>query len=1372
MTTVGNLKPFDPAIDDIEVWTRTFKAFLLANNMEYTPIVPEEADETKILMSRRCVATLLSTLGLSVVGTLMSLLSPAQPEDKTLDELITILKIHYKPPPKALAERYRFMGRKQNQGESVAQFLAELRRLAANCKFDNDLNIRLRDQFVFGLRSEVAQKQLFTKPDEVTLEDVVALATAQELSEQSLSLVRGNTNAQQKEEVNKVTKNIPGKQSNISKNNSQYKGGGKPTYNQKYKKECQRCGSTDHNGIKNCPHKETKCYACGKFGHLSFKCRSSGQKQYYPQSKKPQASQSNMVDIRATEVLSTNQMEKKKIWITLKINGIPHQMEIDTGCERSMVSKEFWKTLGKPTLSKSTLQFKTYTNEIFHAIGELNCKVKYNNETIEHVFPVTHGSSLFGRDLLRKIKIDWADIAAQCNKIQENLTLEGILKEFSDIFEEPRGRIKKFKAKIVLKDDATPKFMKSRPIPYAIQEKVDQELDRMEKSGIIERVDHSEWASPLVVVPKPNGRVRITGDFKNTVNAQLHITQYPIARPEQIFNTVGGSSIYSKLDGSNAYHQMEVEEECKKCLVVNTHRGLYRYNVLPQGISSSPAIFQEFSDKMLQGIQRTGTYIDDTILGDTNEREHLQNLRKIFKRMRECNYYVTKEKCEFGKSHVEFLGHILSKRGIHTDPNKVSAMEIIQRPQNVTELKSFLGLVNFYNKFVPNFADICEPLYRLTRVNEKWNWTSKCESAFNRVKSTLVSAPMLMNYNPDLPIGISCDASSIGIGSVLFHRIQEGGKTIEKPIAFTSRVLSAAEKNYSQIEKEGLAIIHALKKFYRYLCGRQFILVTDHKPLVHIFNPKTTLQPYAAARLHRWSIYMSQFQYDIEYRSTHEHGNADILSRFPDKNTLGEEEEAKEVNLIAEENMEKLPITYKEIRIATARDKVLSKVLSFINNKWPGAIEKEEEELQSYFKKREELTTHQGIIIWGLRVIIPKVLREKLLKNLHETHAGIVRMKALARQFIWWPNMDKEIEELARSCTNCCSNRPDPPSAPLHPWQFPEKPWQRLHIDLAGPLQNRMFLIIMDAHTKWPEVYDMKTDTTSKKVIEKLRDSFVRFGIPEQIVSDNGRQFISAEFQRFCKNNGIRHTTSSVYHPRTNGEAERFVQTFKKAVHNSEGDLTYRIQRFLFNYRCTPHSTTGASPTELLIGRRPRSLLDLVKPDVFKTVAAAQARQEKSYNTRVKNRKFEKGEEVWVRTFSRNKAKWSLGTIIKALGPVTYLVRVGDQHYKRHVDQMYNAMPLQLNFEKAPENDALSRRLIKKEPDSDSTSPEGNEEERPETAEEGAGSSESEQSNSREHPGQNRNENTPSCGRPQRTRKPPDRLEYKARGTQKEYGSK
>lgn len=397
--------------------------------------------------------------------------------------------------------------------------------------------------------------------------------------------------------------------------------------------------------------------------------------------------------------------------------------------------------------------------------------------------------------------------------------------------------------------------------------------------------------------------------------------------------------------------------------------------------------------------------------------------------------------------------------------------------------------------------------------------------------------------------------------------------------------------------------------------------------------------------------------------------------------------------------------------------------------------------------------------MWGMRVVVPYNLQEKILKSLHETHAGIVRMKSLARQFVWWPDMNKRIKDMVKSCPSCCINRSDPPSAPLHPWQFPERSWQRLHIDLAGPIQNKMFLIIMDAHTKWPEVYDMQADTTSKKVIEKLRDCFVRFGIPEQLVSDNGRQFVSVEFRRFCRNNGIRHTTSSAYHSRTNGEAERFVQTLKKAIHSSEGDLTFRIQRFLFSYRCTQHATTGVSPAELLIGRRPRNIFDLIKPNVPRTVSTAQTRQEENYNTRVRNRQFEEEEDVWVRTFSKNEAKWSLGTIIKALGPVTYLIRVGDQSYKRHVDQIHNAMPIRCSQEEEnnlQDNENLSGRLVKREPKS--TSPEKNEEPGDiDTADEIPGISEMKQPASG-------HTTVPAATTPrqrsQRTRKQPDQLEY------------
>jgi len=481
-----------------------------------------------------------------------------------------------------------------------------------------------------------------------------------------------------------------------------------------------------------------------------------------------------------------------------------------------------------------------------------------------------------------------------------SITLNAVLKKYSDVFEKPKERIKNFKANIVLKDNATLKFLEARSIPFAIREKVDKELDEIKSAGVIEKVTHSDWASPLVVVPKPNGKVRITGDFKNTVNSQLCVHQHPIADPEDLFAMLAKGKKFSKLDRTNAYHQIEMEDSCKKFLVVDTHKGLYRYNVLPQGIASSPAIFQAFMDNMLNGIPMTGSYIDDGLCSAKSDEAHLQTLKTILQIMREHKYYLSRNKCEFLKSTINFFGHVTTSDRIRTDPQKVAAIQAIQRSRNVSELKSFLGLVNFYRNVVPFFSDVCVPLYNLTKLSTEWKWSSQCQQAFDEVKRALSTSETLVHFDPTAPIGISCDASCKGLGVVLYHKQSNGS---ERAIDYASKSLGDTESRYSQIEKEGLSIIFGLKKFFRYLCGRRFTLVTDHKPLLAIFGAKTQLPPYAATRLNHWSVYFSQFTYDIQYRNTKDHGNADALSRLPVKN-VHKTESADDVDFLVTEQID------------------------------------------------------------------------------------------------------------------------------------------------------------------------------------------------------------------------------------------------------------------------------------------------------------------------------------------------------------------------------------------------------------------------------------------------------------------------------------
>ena len=273
------------------------------------------------------------------------------------------------------------------------------------------------------------------------------------------------------------------------------------------------------------------------------------------------------------------------------------------------------------------------------------------------------------------------------------------------------------------------------------------------------------------------------------------------------------------------------------------------------------------------------------------------------------------------------------------------------------------------------------------------------------------------------------------------------------------------KKNYSQIEKEALSLIYGVKRFHQYLAGRRFKFVTDHKPLTTILGSKKGIPPIAAARMQRWAWTLSAYQYDIEFRPTGEHSNADGLSRLPlaggpDNTDMG----ARIFNIL---QMEALPVTMQKLRTATASDPLLSKEYCYVRGKWPQPLSAA---LQPFFNRRLELTVEEGCLLWGIRVVVPARLQKRLMEELHRDHPGATRMKSVARSFMWWPGLDKELENLAKSCQACQAVKKAPPAAPLHPWAWPARAWQRVRLDFAGPFQNVMFLVGVDAYSKRPEV--------------------------------------------------------------------------------------------------------------------------------------------------------------------------------------------------------------------------------------------------------------------------------------------------------------
>jgi len=761
----------------------------------------------------------------------------------------------------------------------------------------------------------------------------------------------------------------------------------------------------------------------------------------------------------------------------------------------------------------------------------------------------------------------------------------------------------------------TPKFCKYRSVPLEISGAVEAELSQLEESGVLKKVSCSDW---VVAVPKKDGKMRICGDYKVTVNRCLEVDQYPLPKPDDLFATLAGGKFFSTLDLSHAYNQLPLHKDSCKYVTITTHRGLYQYTRLPFGIASSPAIFQKTMDCILQGLDGVICCLDDLLVMGTTAEEHLRNLENVLQRLEKHGIRLRKEKCQFVVPSVEYLGHKVDAEGLHATESKMQAIKKAPAPQNVQELRSFLGLLNYYGRFIENLASLLHPLHRLLRQDTKWKWTKDCERAFQAAKAKLSSSCVLTHFNPSLPLRLAGDASAYGLGAVISHLLPDG---TERPIAFASRTLNSSERIYAQVEKEALSLIFGVKRFHTYLYGRPFTLLTDHKPLTAILGPKKGIPPVAAARLQRWAILLSAYQYTIEFRPTKAHANADGLSRLP-LNVTTSEGYSVEVEAYNLAQIDSLPVRAASLKTATAQDAVLSRVLQFVREGWPHKIE---EYYKPFWKQREGLTVEAGCLLRGARVVIPKVLREKVLVELHMEHPGVSQMKAIARCYFWWPGLDVEIERLARECELCQAVKKAPPVSTLHPWVWPEKPWKRIHIDYAGPFQGVMFLVIVDAYSKWPEVF-IQSQTTATKTIAALQQVFAAYGLPEQVVTDNGPQFVAEEFETFLRRNGVRHIRSAPYHPASNGQAERFVQSLKQALKASKSDgrtLEQRLYNYLLLYRSSPQATTQVSPASLFLQRELRTRFDLLLPDVQSCVRDKQASQKAHHDQSVSG--------LWVR---------------------------------------------------------------------------------------------------------------------------------------------
>ena len=511
------------------------------------------------------------------------------------------------------------------------------------------------------------------------------------------------------------------------------------------------------------------------------------------------------------------------------------------------------------------------------------------------------------------------------------------------------------------------------------------------------------------------------------------------------------------------------------------------------------------------------------------------------------------------------------------------------------------------------------------------------QKAFDTAKQLLSSDRALAHYDVDRPVKLYCDASAYGLGACLVHIMDDGS---QKPIAYASRTLSKPEQAYAQIEREGLALVFGVRRFHQYLYGRPFVLVTDHLPLCKIFGSKQGIPPMAAARMQRWALTLSAYQYTIEHINGTANHCADCMSRLP---LSGQAlDSAEKIYVVVQ--IDDLPVTATQIAKESKCDAELAIVLKSIQHgHWPTDTAVD---LGPFRKRYTELSILDGCVLWGSRVVIPHAYRESLLQELHTSHLGMSRMKSLARSYFWWPGLDSQIEEVCRACVEFCAASRNPPKAPAHPWMIPQHPWQRVHIDHAH-FGGRLLLVAVDAYSRWPEVH-IVSSTSAQQTIDKLRHIFACHGLPVTLVSDNGSPFQSTEFQQFVAANGIVHRRVPPYHPSSNGLAENMVKTVKHALSKTkvtkDAPLDTYIARFLATYRNTQHTTTSRTPAELLLNRMPRTRLSLVHPCISQRLEQAAETQVGDKQPRT----FTVKDNVMVRDLRPNATdRWRKGVVTK-----------------------------------------------------------------------------------------------------------------------------
>ncbi|GFX33113.1 hypothetical protein TNCV_5042811 [Trichonephila clavipes] len=710
---------------------------------------------------------------------------------------------------------------------------------------------------------------------------------------------------------------------------------------------------------------------------------------------------------------------------------------------------------------------------------------------------------------------------------------------------------------------------------------IHEEVQKMLDEGIVQPSE-SPWSSPVVLVRKKDGSWRFCVDYRK-LNSVTKKDVYPLPRIDDTLDCLKGAKFFSSMDLRSGYWQIEIDEADREKTAFITPEGLYEFKVMPFGLCNAPATFERMMDNLLRHFKWTMClcYLDDIIVFSETCEDHLIRLRLVLKCLQEAGLKLNSKKCLFAAQEVKILGHLVSSNGVRPDPDKIKAVRNFPTPKTIHDIRSFLGLCSYFRRFIKGFCYLAEPLQSLLKSGVEFHWGPEEVEAFNSLKKALTSDPVLGMYDESASTEIHTDASGYGIGAVLVQ-IQNN---VEKVIAYASRTLTKAEKNYSTTERECLAIVWATNKFRPYIFGKHFTVVTDHHSLCWLMNLKDP-----SGRLARWALRLQEHDFDVKYKTGKKHSDADALSRNP----VEEETETPDKFLAVTTSM--------NLAMEQKKDQDLAKL-----------------KLLSNSSKNEEFRFIDGILcrknfdpdgkLW--LPVIPKHLRADILRHFHDAptagHLGFAKTYDRIRKRFYWPGMYRNVVRYVMHCRECQRRKsvPQRPPGRLVPIPPAIAPFHRIGIDLLGRFPksahgNKWIIVCTDYSTRYAITKALPTAEVDEIAKFLLEEIVLRHGAPRVIITDRGAVFRSRLVSSLVDLCNIDHRFTTAYHPQTNGLTERFNKTLADMLSmyvDVEQKNWDEILPFVtFAYNTAKQETTGFTPFYLLHGREAETTLDTMLP--------------------------------------------------------------------------------------------------------------------------------------------------------------------------------